>query len=163
MNEMTALRVGWFVGIYEGEGSCLLSRTTIQFCITMQDEDTIRRIQQFLGAGNVTGHQPPGNRVYMHRWTCSDWESVCAIRDLLLPYVSKRRREQILEKFEKRELLKASSPRKGWLSSTRTDEDVCVNGHPQTKDNVTMNHGHVTCLSCRRESSKRSKEKHRAV
>ena len=98
----------WFVGLYEGEGTFQVNKnnsyqTSIR--ISMTDEDTIARAAGFLGISYRFRHPPS--------WKSKGWKpqwffeykglkSIDMIKKML-PYLSKRRQEQVREKLELRE------------------------------------------------------------
>lgn len=89
----------WAAGIFEGEGSIYYykakNRWTLQ--VQMTDEDVVRRLQEVLGCGSVTG--PHFRKDWKPTWS---WKSaaqgdVTHVLALFLPYLGLRRKAKALE------------------------------------------------------------------
>jgi hypothetical protein len=99
----------WVVGILEGEGCFKIhpSRKTNskeyfypQVEVNMADEDTIRRIHEFSGIGNVQGpYVDKRNPTYspMWRWSVQKHQDALKLMKEVLPFMSARRSTKIKE------------------------------------------------------------------
>jgi len=93
----------WAAGLYEGEGTAYVVHSKrpnrypkARLKIYMTDEDVVRRFSNIVNCGNVTG---PYTRRVGHKdswaWTLDKWEDVQRVAARLLPYLAKRRTEQL--------------------------------------------------------------------
>lgn len=109
MNEMPPLKLGWLVGILEGEGSFSVVRTTgrlgrLSVTVEMIDEDTIQRLRAVTGVGTLNsrqrGDEKSRGRQKLFSWTVSRREDVLALSRLVYPWLSARRQRQVDKMFD---------------------------------------------------------------
>lgn len=103
---MTDLEIGWFIGLFEGEGSCCSTgghyRNDAQISISqhVRCREVLDRIVTLTGKGKVYG--PYGS---MCRWMCTKRTDVKELILLMYPHLSIRRKEQVqkvLDLFDKK-------------------------------------------------------------
>src|SRR5258705_2471558 len=103
------LTVGYLAGIIEGEGSIQFNKwkrktPSAKVCVSMTDLDTIQRLQEMSELGSVTGPYTRHSRNPLHKpyymWTVYRAVDVLLLLETILPLMSKRRTEKIMEAIE---------------------------------------------------------------
>ena len=94
------MNISWFAGLYEGEGSACWIRSrrknpTIQLSIKSTDLDVLEKIQ--IPGGKITGPCWDNNPIHKPYW---NWrihkrKNVFDLIKLILPYMGKRRKDQL--------------------------------------------------------------------
>lgn len=94
----------WFVGLFEGEGTILLTRRPLasgeysqhmRLIIRMVDEDIIRRAHALVG-GHVRGPIPgrADNHTAQWEWGVTKSAEAAELLQEMMPYLSERRRKR---------------------------------------------------------------------
>lgn len=157
--EQRAIDLAWAAGLFEGEGSFLLTRQStarrrgyLNLKVTMTDEDIVRKLHRILGVGRVTGPfvnaGDPGHWKPHWRWDARGRAALVIVSDpLFTNHLGARRRGRLYEilSFIEQQPAPEKNPR-----STH-----CSRGHEFTPENTlrtTNRKGHNVrvCLACRR-------------
>ncbi len=89
--------VSWAIGLFEGEGSVVVTGNSLRLTLPSNDHDTLLRLQQVWG-GRVTGPYGPGkNKLSMSdswRWAIYGDEAK-RITNEIEPHLGVRRRSQV--------------------------------------------------------------------
>lgn len=97
---MNDLEIGWVAGIIEGEGT-ICSRPSSMGSnyveVSMTDEDTIQKLLNTTGFGNVRGPYKRDNKKLFWIWHVADASSLSYLLDTIYPLMSIRRQEKIKE------------------------------------------------------------------
>lgn len=85
-------RIAWCAGLFEGEG-CISTTHQVHLKLTMVDEDVIRRFQEWIGSGSVTGPYRLGHARWRPIWTWRTGGKTAAVSALqkMLPFLNERR------------------------------------------------------------------------
>jgi len=99
------LIIGYLAGIIEGEGTITFNKWNRQtpspkIAVAMTDKDTIQRLYDVSGIGNLTGPFIRGNYQPIYKWTVYSNADVTRLLLAIAPIMSERRREKILEAAE---------------------------------------------------------------
>ena len=90
--------VAWAAGLFEGEGSVVLTPWGVRLQIKMTDEDVLQHFRAILG-GNINGpyqYNVPGKPARKQFWFWSlGGPAVLRVCRLLEPWMGKRRRERM--------------------------------------------------------------------
>lgn len=91
----------WFVGLYEGEGSIHYEKNykVVKLKINMTDEDTIARAAKFLDCKYRKVHSPSHQKWKPQYMVRPSGQRIVGLFETMLPYLSKRRQEQVREKL----------------------------------------------------------------
>lgn len=123
-----ANETAWAAGLFDGEGSFVLMRTTrpgrkpkARACLSMTDKALVERFAAAVGMGNVGGPEEREGRRPMWRWTLNREQEVKAFADLLWPWLGEAKRIQATEAFEGHVPNQATSehPNVGWDSGRK--------------------------------------------
>lgn len=102
MNPGDNFDFGWFVGMFEGEGSTFIDTNGKRaepvpvLVVQMTDEDSIRRLHRVAGCGSVQGpylKADPSHKPYW-RWRTRNTGDVLYLLNAMYPHLSERRRGQ---------------------------------------------------------------------
>lgn len=94
--------VAWAAGLFEGEGSFVLTRYPTRLCphvaLQMTDEDVVRRFASVLGFGTISVRQPrrDGYKTAW-LWQTSRFETFQATGAMFWPWLGNRRRQRWAE------------------------------------------------------------------
>lgn len=144
--------IAWLAGIYEGEGSCAITKgRAIRVEIVMTDEDIISRVQELTGFGSVRSVAGRAeNRKQAYRWSIGSNEAVMFLTSIM-PWLGERRKQRAQDAIA------------NWNNNKRqssSSDTECVNGHSyEALGNKRTKYG--TCHLCNLESSKRYRDKSR--
>lgn len=155
MRTPTNAETAWLAGIYEGEGSCAIRGSSPRLDITMTDEDVIRKYHDLIGIGNVRVRPIRGDYKQCYTWGVGGHDAVLVLQ-LLLPWLGQRRTQRANEAINAWSDLR---------TTTRKGDTHCLHGHELTPDNVYSpykNGNSRGCRTCRKETTKRYREKRRA-
>jgi hypothetical protein len=92
----TAIEIAWAAGIYEGEGSCVATRTSFGVSVSQKDPELLYRLRDLFG-GNVSHYN---NRIFnkkicpISHWNISGDRGRTFI-GAIYPFLTARRKEQI--------------------------------------------------------------------
>lgn len=97
--------IGFIAGIIEGEGSIQFNKwnrktPSPKIAVGMTDLDTIQRLYQMTGIGNITGPFIRDNYQPIYKWTVYSQAEVSRLLLAIAPVMSERRRIKILEAAE---------------------------------------------------------------
>jgi len=87
--------IGWAAGLYEGEGTATRCGGRLRLAVRMTNDEPVRRFAAAVGCGIVYGPYSNGarrKRVWM--WV-AEGEDALVAADLLRPWLSRARREQL--------------------------------------------------------------------
>jgi len=94
--------IGYVAGIIDGEGWIGLSspnrkwgRQIPQICVSMADEDVVRKLKAITGVGNVTIRPPQKGREHhktIYRWTVYKGADAAGVLMTIWPLLGERRR-----------------------------------------------------------------------
>lgn len=96
--------VAWAAGLFEGEGSCSISRRNRQprVELAMTDRDAVERFAEIVGCGNVRFYAGVGpRRKDTWRWSVQGADDVVRVIGMLWPLLGERRRERATEVLER--------------------------------------------------------------
>jgi hypothetical protein len=122
--KLEPLRLGWIVGIVEGEGWLGASggrpgQATIT--VQMTDLDVIERLAEWSGVGNVSGpyHVRHTDRQDTWKWSVTARDDAAWLIGQMAPYLGARRKAKALEVLD------------AWAAAgpTRGTADTCGEGH----------------------------------
>lgn len=101
--------IAWAAGLYEGEGNITLQRGKyIYLSVKSTDIDVLDKFRDVVNTGNIYGpytnhtnkngkdNKPP------YEFKMSNWNKVKLLTDQFLPYLSRRRREDIIKMMDHR-------------------------------------------------------------
>ena len=150
MNELKESDVAWLAGIYEGEGTCTITKgRAIRVEVVMTDEDVVKRVYDLTGCGTVrTLPQRREDYKPAYRWSIGSVDAVNFLT-VVLPWLGQRRAQRANEAIE------------NWNTNKRqsTTGDVsCVNGH-RYDDAGNRRTKYGTCHLCNLEASRRYRER----
>jgi hypothetical protein len=153
MNELTDVQVAYLAGIYEGEGTCKITRgRAIRVDIVMTDQDVIHNIVNITGLGHVrTLPQRSENHKTAYLWGVGSGDAV-AFLEAIYPWLGQRRGQRALDAIN------------NWRTNKSQSSNVdthCVNGHSYEAPNRRTKYG--TCHLCNLEASRKYREKKRLV
>lgn len=103
VNQMTEGQIGWMAGIFDGEGSvCDDGKNGVRLQIEMTDQDTIEKVKEFTGVGNISV-VPPSKDNYQikYKWRVGTKEDVITLINLILPWMSLRRTERMKKALDR--------------------------------------------------------------
>ncbi len=146
---MSAARLAWAAGLFEGEGSLQIFRKKyVRAQLAMTDKDMVERFADIVQVGTVYGpYQYRTNHKPFWTWMCQDALGVVAVIDSFMPWFGERRRAKAVEV---REMAMIVGTRKRKLS------DTCRSGHLLEGDNMRIDrheNGNVTrrCRVCQKQ------------
>jgi hypothetical protein len=154
MNELTPAEVAWLAGIYEGEGSCAITRgRAIRVEIMMTDQDVVDRIYTLTGLGSVHILPPRGDKYKTaYRWSIGSIDAVEFLQSVI-PWLGERRAGRALDAIQ------------NWKTNKRQStlgDTECINGHVyETPGNRRTKYG--TCHQCNLDASRRYRERLKSV
>lgn len=154
-------RLGWLVGIVDGEGYLGLrtenngGRPVVQ--VVMTDEDTILRLHEWTGLGNVTGpHEPTASQTKQHwRWNITARDDAALFIRTILPWLSIRRQNrarEILTAYEAAGLTKGTAP------TCSYDHDISP-GSPNLRIVKEGKYTKRRCLACQARRQREHRER----
>lgn len=124
--ESNSFRIAWAAGLFEGEGSLVLSSSKRHkdyknVCLTLSstDEDVIRSFFEVVNCGTVYQIKSRQNRKEVFRWSVSKKEEIIRLILLFSPYLHSRRLAKIVESLP-------HLRKKGKQILTKTDEDFLL-------------------------------------
>lgn len=150
MNQLTEPETAWIAGVYEGEGSCAITKgRAVRVEIAMTDEDVVSRIATLTGLGHVVKAPLRGNNKQVYRWGIGSAEAV-EFLEAIFPWLGSRR------------AARASDAITNWKTnkkqSTKNDTE-CINGHSYDPPNKRLDSG--SCRMCANEASQRYRARKR--
>lgn len=92
--EINDFDLGWFVGMFEGEGYIGSNKSKPQIVIVSTDKPNLLRIQRVLGCGKVYPRKAVRGNKASWAWKVSVLADVIAIVEFMYPYLGARRRHQ---------------------------------------------------------------------
>ena len=138
----------WAIGIFEGEGSIVITtnRKSVNLVVQISDQDVLERFFHIVGVGTIRGpYKPKGpkaDREYkvIWKWASNSIKNTTALLEQWLPYLGNRRRRKAIEALV---CLRNKSGRKPRL--------VCSRGHVWTKENTwtSKKTGFRMCRACK--------------
>lgn len=151
MNELKEPEIAWLAGIYEGEGSCAITKgRAIRVEVVMTDRDVVERICALTGLGTIHSlAQRDEKYKAAYRWSIGSLGAV-AFLTAVMPWLGQRRAERAGDAIE------------NWKTNRRQStlgDTECVNGHSYDAPNKRTKYG--TCHFCNLENSRRYREKNR--
>jgi len=89
--------IQWFAGLYEGEGCINYSSRCLKLYLGSNDEDVLMEIIKVVGLGKVRRKKPSLNKNHKQQyvWTLTSRNEVLDLVEKIIPYLGKRRTEQI--------------------------------------------------------------------
>jgi hypothetical protein len=91
--------IAWAAGLYEGEGTATRCKGRLHLSIKMTNEETVRRFAAVVSCGTVYGPYKSRSRDGYVRKPAWVWLAECeeawTVADLLRPWLSTARREQL--------------------------------------------------------------------
>lgn len=150
MKELTPAEVAWLAGIYEGEGTCSITRgRAIRVEIVMTDQDIVDRIQDLTGLGSVRSLSLRGEKhKQAWRWSIGSADAVAFLEAIML-WLGERRKGRAIAAI--------TNWKTNRKQSTSSDTE-CVRGHVYDGvHNRRTKYG--TCHLCNLEASRRYREK----
>ncbi len=150
MNELAPEQAAWLAGIYEGEGSCAITKgRAIRVEIVMTDRDIIERVSALTGLGSVRSvAQRSRDYKSAWRWSIGSHDAVVFLQ-AILPWLGSRRAARAEEAIE------------NWTTNKKqssTGDTTCINGHDyNAPNNKRTKYG--TCHLCNLEASRRYRQK----
>ena len=102
----TEAEIAWAAGLFEGEGSCFVSRrqdrpvVRIGMTMRMADRDVVERFHRIVGVGQFTGpivhiRKTDGKRLKdVFEWRTGSWHVINDLYVLFKPWLADRRRGQ---------------------------------------------------------------------
>lgn len=157
MNDLTEAEVAWLAGIYEGEGSCAISKTgrAINVTVTMTDFDIIERLHALTGLGSVSGPFARGDNKPYKTWQVSSIDAVTFL-ETIKPWLGMRREARAVEAID--------NWRNNRTQSVPSDTH-CIHGHEFTPENTYVyrdkrnrSHGR-SCKTCIAVAAKKWRDK----
>lgn len=90
---ITPTQIAWVAGIFEGEGTLVLTpQGQWQLVVKMTDEDIVRRLRLHTGVGLIGALKPQqAHWKPQWRWSVTNVRDVDAVLSLIRPYLGKRR------------------------------------------------------------------------
>jgi hypothetical protein len=99
-------RWAWVAGLFEGEGSVIVSPGPGKACqrrldITNTEQDILEQAIEFSGLGRVIADQArrPGWKQRLY-WTVTAWREIEEVANRLYPFLGRRRRRRIADLFD---------------------------------------------------------------
>lgn len=89
------LEMGFIAGIIDGEGSFSSSNNSHKIVVQMNDKDTIERLKEYSGVGNIYGPRIRENWQPSYVWQVSKREDLLDVLMYTVPLLSERRRDQV--------------------------------------------------------------------
>lgn len=139
----------WAIGIFEGEGSIIISnnRGSVNLVVQMSDQDVLERFFGIVDVGTLKGpYKPKGPKAdkeykVIWKWQSNSIVNTKTLLELWIPYLGNRRKRRAIDALL---LLRAKTGRKPRL--------VCFKGHPWTPYNTwtSKKTGFRTCKACRK-------------
>lgn len=98
IRHMNQFHIGWVAGIFEGEGSISAAESggTATLKVSMTDKDTVLRLKEVTGIGNITDYKLKSGKI-IYNWTVCRRYDVINLLVSLVPVLSSRRRQRISE------------------------------------------------------------------
>lgn len=96
----------WFIGFWEGEGSCNVHRKVgrngktywyLQITACQNESEPLEKVRHIIGSGSING--PHGSNGKQYRWVITG-DTAWELAERMLPYLSTRRQVQLNEKME---------------------------------------------------------------
>ena len=149
--------LAWAAGLFEGEGSVFLVKSTPALSLTSTDLDVVERFKAIVGVGCIRARKHRPEHKLPHEWRIGNFHDIQAVIAMLWRWLGARRRARATEC-----LLVARAggltPRHRRLRITE-----CPQGHPFDVPNtyVTVG-GDRVCRACRNASVKRWHQKVKA-
>lgn len=148
--------VAWFAGLFEGEGTITIrGKGLARLAIKMTDRDILERVDGLFPSysGLKVQDREPHKRQYT--WYVNRAATVKMILTLILPLLGERRRLRAQEALYALTYLHSGPP--GSYNAKKTE---CKHGHLYSPENTYVDRtGRRTCRICKRESSRRYKER----
>lgn len=160
MNGMSGFQLGWVVGIFEGEGSFVWSdrgngSVQARVQVAMTDLDTIERLQEFTGLGNISGpYRTSSGLKPIWYWSVGDQVGFRQLSAAMRPHLSTRRTaklDEVLSALDKH--LNDKAARRA--ASFNPGTGVCRNNHDRSVEGVLK--GTNKCLACHRNRSRKAR------
>jgi hypothetical protein len=157
--ELDPLRLGWLIGIFEGEGYQDERGGRPSVTVQMVDLDVIERLAEWSGVGNVTGpyhlrQAAAGERQPTWKWSVTRRDDAAWLLGQMAPYLGKRRRAKALEILD---AFAAAGPTRGTADECGYGHDI-RDGSPNLRLVVEGKYTKRRCLECQ---ARRQRE-HRA-
>lgn len=95
---MSEADIAWAAGLYEGEGSIfrpVKGKYYPRLTVTLTDPESLETFRNIVGVGAVVGPYPRGLHKPYWNYRLNGLEQVEKVVDLLIPRLSKGRKEQI--------------------------------------------------------------------
>lgn len=154
--KLDGIRLGWVVGLIEGEGYMDERGGRPGIRVDMTDEDVVRRLHEWTGIGNVTGpYLPVGTQKKQHwRWTVTARDDAAWLIGLMAPWFGARRAAKALEILD---AYAAAGPTRGTADTCGWGHDISE-GSPNLRVMRDGKYDKRRCLQC---AARRQRE-HRA-
>lgn len=139
----TPEQVAWAAGLFEGEG-CIVPRgkTSGELIVGMTDRDVLERFRDIVGVGGIKIEHRPDPHKDCYRWSVSNAPESRMVLELLLPWLSERRREAAEALLSRMEHCRGPNGLK----------THCANGHEYSPENTYITPaGHRRCMTCHRD------------
>lgn len=110
--------IGWFAGLFEGEGHIYYNNRALVMMIGTTDRDVLEKVIIATGVGRIRGPRHDGNANHkpIYEWCLTSRNAVLDLAEKIIPYMGIRRTEQInrvtkdLERLREKRILKPSEP-----------------------------------------------------
>jgi hypothetical protein len=106
MSAMTQVEIGWLAGLFEGEGTISIPRSTpkksrsgVALRVVSTDCDVIERVRDVTGVGYVYASMPPLRKPYW-TWVVQLKRDVARLLLAIYPLMGTRRQHKIAEAAE---------------------------------------------------------------
>lgn len=92
-------KIDWATGLFEGEGTIYRNDNKRLFIMSVQmkDEDIVKRFNEVVNCGKVFKRKPYKGYAPMWEWRLTKINDILRLAKLILPFMGKRRTEQILK------------------------------------------------------------------
>lgn len=148
IHQMTPFEVGWVVGIIEGEGNFdIHHRSTggaqIQIRVGMTDKDTIDRLYEVTGIGNITVDYRENEETWktVYNWKVTNFIDCAFLLCVVIPHLGERRKSAALELTS-------------FVRDRLIDELSCKYGHSWTEESTGFCKTGRYCKTCKIEYRK---------
>lgn len=151
MDSITQEETAWLAGIFEGEGYTGAVGSCPVVTIEMTDFDVIDRIYGIVGKGTLRDRQEENCKA-SRRWYLGGADAAVFLL-LIRPWLGERRSGKVDEVLEAH-----NNPKK-----RRPYDAHCIHGHEMVDENTYVYGPKRSCKTCRRDSTRRSRERQKSL